>query len=132
MHCLLAKNGGESKRVDDGDGLLVVIDVDERGRDDVELLHVLLDLFGGLGLDLLESLDDLEVSLGGDTLHRLGGHCKKWLLLVNMVFTLGKFLVPLFKEKQIKTFIKSYIIKKCSLYFNFFMNDRLEKLCSFI
>lgn len=85
------EEGGESAGVDDGDGLLVVVDLDERGRDDLELLELLLDLLGGLGLDLLDGGVDLDGGLGerGGALHNLGGHCELFVVvgLVNIVFT---------------------------------------------
>lgn len=89
--CLLVEEGGEGAGVDDGDGLLVGIDIDEGGRDDLELLEVLLDLLGGLGLDLLDGGVDLDGGLGerGGALHSLGGHCGFVVVvgLVNIVFT---------------------------------------------
>ena len=84
------EGGGEGAGVDDGDGLLVGIDIDEGGRDDLELLEVLLDLLGGLGLDLLDGSVDLDGGLGErGALHSLGGHCGFVVVvgLVNIVFT---------------------------------------------
>lgn len=78
--CLLVEDAGEGGGVEDGDGLLVVVDLDKGGRGELELLELLLDLLGGLGLDLTESLGDLELSLGDNLLLLgLGGHCFRFL-----------------------------------------------------